>query len=112
MNVVISEERLYKLVVKYIDNILGVLEGEKNQFNTRVAYFDYKERLVFVVDLRNDNSPVGHRWSISLQFLQRVSSIFRATDEDEIDRIVTKYFSEISGIKLRKKFTYLGGYDF
>jgi hypothetical protein len=42
MNIVISEERLYSLVTKYIDNILGVLEGEKNQLNTRVAYFDDK----------------------------------------------------------------------
>jgi hypothetical protein len=112
MNVVISEERLYRLVTKYIDIILGVLEGEKNQLNTRVAYFDYKERLVFVVDLKSENDSNEHKWSISLQFLQRVSSIFRATDEDEIDKIVTKYFSEISGVKLRKKFTYLGGYDF
>ena len=95
MNIVISEERLYRLVTKYIDNILGVLEGEKNQLNTRVAYFDYKERLVFVVDLKSENDGDEHKWSVSLQFLQRVSSIFRATDEDEIDKIVTKYFSEI-----------------
>ena len=112
MNIVISEERLYSLVTKYIDNILGVLEGEKNQLNTRVAYFDDKERLVFVVDLKIGDGESGHKWSISLQLLERVSSIFRATDEDEIDKIVTKYFSEISGVKLRKKFTYLGGYDF
>jgi len=112
MNIVISEERLYSLVTKYIDNILGVLEGEKNQLNTRVAYFDDKERLVFVVDLKIGDGESGHKWSISLQLLERVSSIFRATDEDEINKIVTKYFSKISGIKLRKKFTYLGGYDF
>lgn len=112
MNVVISEERLYRLVTKYIDIILGVLEGEKNQLNTMVAYFDYKDRLVFVVDLKSGYDGGGYKWSISLQFLQRVSSIFRATDEDEIDKIVTKYFSKISGMKLRKKFTYLGGYDF
>lgn len=112
MNIVISEERLYRLVTKYIDIILGVLKGEKNQLNTRVAYFDYKERLVFVVDLKSGYDGDGHKWSVSLQFLQRVSSIFRATDEDEIYKIVTKYFSEISGMKLRKQFTYLGGYDF
>lgn len=112
MNVVISEERLYRLVTKYIDIILGVLEGEKNLLKTRVAYFDYKDRLVFVVDLKSGYDGGGYKWSISLQLLERVSSIFRATDEDEINKIVTKYFSEISGMKLRKKFTYLGGYDF
>jgi hypothetical protein len=52
MNIIISEEKLNRLVTKYIDYMLGVLEGEKNLLNTRVAYFDYKNRLVFVVDLK------------------------------------------------------------
>ena len=112
MNVVISEERLYRLVTKYIDIILGVLEGEKNQLNTRVAYFDYKERLVFVVDLRLKDKYENHKWSISLQLLERLCTDFSGTDEEKINEIVIKYFSEISGMKLRKQFTYLGGYDF
>jgi hypothetical protein len=112
MNIVISEERLYRLVTKYIDIILGVLEGEKNQLNTMVAYFDDKERLVFVVDLKIGDGESGHKWSISLQFLERLCTVFSGTDEEKINEIVIKYFSEISGMKLRKQFTYLGGYDF
>ena len=112
MNVVISEERLYRLVTKYIDNILGVLEGEKNRLKTRVAYFDDKERLVFVVDLKLKDKYENHKWSVSLQFLQRLYTVFSGTDEDKINEILIKYFSEISGMKLSNSFTYLGGYDF
>jgi len=112
MNIVISEERLYRLVTKYIDIILGVLEGEKNQLNTRVAYFDYKEKLVFVVDLRLKDKYENHKWSVSLQFLQRLYTVFSGTDEEKINEILIKYFSEISEMTLSNSFTYLGGYDF
>ena len=120
MNIIISEERLNRLVTKYIDHMLGVLEGEKNLLNTRVAsfkkfynrYFDYKNRLVFVVDLKIKDKYENHKWSVSLQFLQRLYTVFSGTDEDKINEIVIKYFSEISGMTLSNRFTYLGGHDF
>jgi hypothetical protein len=112
MNIIISEERLNRLVTKYIDYMLGVLEGEKNLLNTRVAYFDYKNRLVFVVDLKIKDKYENHKWSVSLQFLQRLYTVFSGTDEDKINEIVIKYFSEISGMTLSNRFTYLGGHDF
>jgi hypothetical protein len=112
MNIIISEEKLNRLVTKYIDHMLGVLEGEKNLLNTRVAYFDYKNRLVFVVDLKIKDKYENHKWSVSLQFLQRLYTVFSGTDEDKINEIVIKYFSEISGMTLSNRFTYLGGHDF
>ena len=112
MNLVISEERLNRLVTKYIYHMLGVLREETNQLNTRVAYFDDKDRLVFVVDLRAKDKYGNHKWSISLQLLQRLYTVFSGTDEEKINEIVINYFSEKSEMTLSKMFTYLGGYDF
>ncbi len=112
MNIIISEEKLNRLVTKYIDHMLGVLRWEKNQLNTRIAYFDDNERMVLTIDIRFRDEYGNNKWFVSLKFLERLYTVFSGTDKDKINEIVIKYFSEKSGMTLSKKFKYLGGHDF